>query len=177
VITGCRSAYGDRRQCRRGCAAGRGSAGCARLGVCNDGALVIQHLPLLGRVLPERRPAGDAELRIHPIRSQSPSLASSDTHPQQLPDRWLERIRAAPAWRPPVRRRLINGQRVIHRLAGNTQTSRYRPSTQILAHIQASNLGPIFHSDHPSQGTPKWQHLQLATLAQFSASIDNRFQS
>src|SRR5665647_2690190 len=32
----------------------------ARLGVYHDGALVIQHLPLSGRVLPERRPAGDA---------------------------------------------------------------------------------------------------------------------
>src|ERR1035438_6340281 len=60
VITDEPSAYGDRRQCRRGCAAGRGSARCARLGVCNDSALVVQHLPLLGRVLPERRPAGDA---------------------------------------------------------------------------------------------------------------------
>jgi hypothetical protein len=39
------------------------------LGVWNDGALVIQHLPVHGRVLPKRRLAGDAELGIHPIRS------------------------------------------------------------------------------------------------------------
>src|ERR1035437_5617905 len=63
-------AYGDRREYRRGCAAGRGSAGRARLGVCNDGALVVQHLPRPGRVLPERRPAGDAFSLPKGVRQQ-----------------------------------------------------------------------------------------------------------
>src|SRR5450759_3959071 len=52
------------------CIAVGGSALVAQLGVYHDGALVIQHLPLSGHVLPERRPAGDALCLPEGVRQQ-----------------------------------------------------------------------------------------------------------
>jgi hypothetical protein len=71
---------------------------------------------------------------------------------QQLTNPWLHRIHHRPPHRPRIRRRAIAGQRPPDSVPRDPQPPRDRLDRHPLRPVQPSDLSPVLHCHHPSQG-------------------------